>query len=76
MQQVLHGWGRDRGYFWEKGEGKIQGQSLLQAAGAEEGSPQPPRPHHLVRDTRGHELITGNSALQPSFIVHIFQGKD
>lgn len=26
--------------------------------------------------TRGHELITGNSALQPSFIVHIFQGKD
>lgn len=53
--KVLHGSGRDRDCCGGREEGKIQGQSLLQAAGAGEGSPQPLHPRHLIQKSRGEE---------------------
>lgn len=63
-RQVLRGLGRDRDYCGGRGEGRIQGQSLLQAEGAGEGYPPPPRPHHLVNEARN--LCTSNwLSIQP-----------
>lgn len=53
--KVLRGWGRDKDCCGGREEGKIQGQSLLQAAGAGEGSLQPLHPHHLIQKSSGDE---------------------
>lgn len=41
-------WGRDRGCCGGRAEETIQARSRPQAAGAEGGSPPPPRPRHLA----------------------------
>lgn len=55
--KVLRGLGRDRDWCVGRGEGRIRGRSLLQAAGAGGGIPPPHHPHHLVQKTIQHKLV-------------------
>lgn len=63
MRQVLRGWGRGRDCREARGEGMIQGHSLLQAEGAGEGSPPPHHPHHLIQERRRQGFDTWKLAI-------------